>query len=446
MSDFVEHGLSVSKGQLAKLKKGGAINVKAKNIVSSADAAHRVVLGKGKSKKMMTALNKNKGFRLAVMPNEDLVAMTEGGKISLKGTVFDRRFKTPKEIKEDFGITAAEKAAKKGAKVIKKGFDEKIVESGVGKDIASQLIRTSTGTLLPGVAGFASQIMGDPTGISGNVVGSIAGDQLQRLAEKKGYGAKGRKAKNTMKAIGKVVQKIQKNPAVKDLEKQLLREGVKVAGEALSAYTGNPAAGMALERVVISGGDKLIDSGSAKKALKSSGETSSRIALEMVDDYVDNNLSGVERDVVQNALAGKYPSARDLIYDYGNSKLETLNPFSGYGVIPRKTRTGMRSMVGGRSGSSTLDKSAIFGGRMPRMVDPNAVRILKESMGGAVREMEPPSSIIQTGAPFIKRSSATFNETFIPPSPLLAKPIMGGSFRPAGGMYGGMCGGSFMPA
>ena len=442
MSDFVEHGLSVSKGQLAKLKKGGAINVKAKNIVSSADAAQRVILGKGKSKKMMTALNKNKGFRLAVMPNEDLVAMTEGGKISLKGTVFDRKFKTPKEIKEDFGITAMSKGAKQTAGVVKRGFKDKIVDSGVGKDIASQLIRTSTGTLLPATLGFASQIMGDPTGISGNVVGSIAGDQLQKLAEKKGYGAKGRKAKNTMKAIGRVVKKIQKNPAVKDLEKQLLREGVKVAGEALTAYTGNPAAGMALERVVISGGDKLIDSGSAKKALKSSGETSSRIALELVDDYVDNNLSGVERDVVQNALAGKYPNASDLIYDYGSSKLETLNPFAGYGVIPVKTRGGMRAMVGGRMSGSMLDKRAMMGGRMPRMVDPNAVRIMKESFGGALREMEAPSSVIQTGGPFIKRSSATFNETFIPPSPLLAKPIMGGSFRPAGGMYGG----SFMPA
>ena len=432
----MDYGIKVSQAQLRKLKKGGAVTLKSDNFDDS--SPNRIMVMPNTARRINTAVRKSKGVRIALKPEEDLVAMTEGGKISLKGTVFDRRFKTPKELKEDFGINAISKGAKQTAGVVKRGFKDKIVDSGVGKDIASQLIRTSTGTLLPGVAGFASQIMGDPTGISGNVVGSIAGDQLQRLAERKGYGVRARKAKNTMKAIGKVVKKIQKNPAVKQLEKQLLREGAKVASEALSAYSGNPAAGMALERVVVSGGDKLIDSGSAKKALKSSGETSSRVVLEMVDDYVDNNLSGVEKEVVENALAGRYPKASDLIYDYGSKKLDMYgNEIFGSGSVPRRGRVMMRG-----SGVKSVVKNYPKVGRVgdAGMMMGSGFRVADDRV---VTPAPMISSIIQTGSPYQRINSAAMSP-FIPSSPQLAglRSMSGGSFRPAGGMYGG----SFMAA
>ena len=438
---YMDYGIKVSQAQLRKLKKGGAVTLKSDNFDDS--SPNRIMVMPNTARRINTAVRRKKGVRIALKPEEDLVAMTEGGKISLKGTVFDRRFKTPKELREDFGINAISKGAKETAGVVKRGFKDKIVDSGVGKDIASQLIRTSTGTLLPGVAGFASQIMGDPTGISGNVVGSIAGDQLQRLAERKGYGVRARKAKNTMKAIGKVVKKIQKNPAVKDLEKQLLREGAKVAGEALSAYSGNPAAGTTFERIVVSGGDKLIDSGSGKQALKSSGKQASRVVLEMVDDYVDNNLSGVEKEVVENALAGRYPSASDLIYDYGSKKLDMYgNEMFGSGMmVPRRGRGGL--CMKGSGINKMLPKTYPIkkGDRV------GVAGMMGSGFKVADDRVVTPapmiSSIIQTGSPYQRINSAAMSP-FIPSSPQLAglRSMSGGSFRPAGGMYGG----SFLPA
>jgi hypothetical protein len=429
----MDYGIKVSQAQLRKLKKGGAVTLKGDNFDDS--SPNRIMVMPNTARRINTAVRRNKGVRIALKPDEDLVAMTEGGKVSLKGTVFDRRFKTPKELREDFGINAMSKGAKQTAGVVKRGFKDKIVDSGVGKDIASQLIRTSTGTLLPATLGFASQIMGDPTGISGNVVGSIAGDQLQKLAEKRGYGVRARKAKNTLKAIGRVAKKIQKNPMVKELEKQALREGAKVAGEALSAYTGNPAAGMTFERVVVSGGDKLIDSGSGKQALKSSGKQASRIALEMVDDYVDNNLSGVEKEVVENALAGRYPYASDLIYDYGSKKLDMYgNEMFGSGIVPRRGRGGL-CMRGGRMPGSMMDKK-----RAVNMIQGSGFRVADDRVTTPAPTI---SSVIQLGSPYQRINSAAMSP-FIPSSPQLAgrMSMSGGSFLTAGSRMGG----SFLPA
>ena len=79
--DKVEVGVSgISKPQMRKLMKGGAINVKPHNIVSPDDAPYRITIGRGKAKKMMGSFGKGKGYRLAVMPNEE-VMMIEGGKV-----------------------------------------------------------------------------------------------------------------------------------------------------------------------------------------------------------------------------------------------------------------------------------------------------------------------------------------------------------------------------
>ena len=445
MSDLVEHGVSVSRGQLSKLRKGGAINVRRPNIVSSDDAPIRVRMGRGRSKKMMNALAKDRGFRLAVMPNEDLIEMTQGGKISLKGTVFDRKFKSPAELRDTFGVTAIGKAGKKAVKgyiggvedaidgtnyvagVTKRGFNKKIVDSGVGKDIASNLIDVGANILLPAALGGLSMVAGDPTGISGNVVGSIAGKYIDEAAARKGYGL--------YKKLSKVgISKKQ----VKSAGKALLKEAAKAGGEALTAYTGNPAAGIAFEKVATTAGNKAIDSSSVKKTVQSLGPEAKMLAIELVDDYADEHLSGVERRTVEKALAGKYPNARELIYDYGNSKLEELNPpqvseynaLLGYGI--RRTRTGLR--MGGRMGC---------GGAPIRQ--PLRSRMVGMGMGSVddmVLPPQAPTPMVQVGGPQIQMFAAA-NSPFLGGSPLLAKPIVGGSFRPAGGSY---TGGSFVPS
>jgi hypothetical protein len=438
MGDFVEHGVNVSKGQLNKLKKGGAINVKRGNIVSSDDAPIRVRIGRGKSKKMMNALGKDRGFRLAVMPNEDLVGMMEGGKLgSIKGTIFDRRFKSPAELRDTFGVTAIGKAGKKavsegvaGAKdvsgVVKRGFNREIRDSGVGKQIAKDLIDIGATMVLPAVGGVAGEALlpfGGPLGAAvGSTTGAIAGKYISEAAERKGYGL--------YKKLSKVG--ISKK-MVKSAGKALLKEAAKTGGEALTAYTGNPAAGIAFEKVAVKAGNKAIDSSSVKKTVQSLGPEAKQLAIELVDDYVDENFSGAEKKAIENAMAGKYPNARELIYDYGNSKLEELNPrevnaFSGYGIVPRRTGCGLRSVMLGSGGAP---------------IRPTSFRPSQMGMGmGTVLPPQAPTNVIQLGGPAIQLHSAA-NSPMISGSPLLAKPIRtGSSIYPAGYRSGN----GFMPA
>lgn len=462
MSDFVEHGISVSKGQLSKLKKGGAINIKPSMIVAPEDAVQRIRIGRGKSKKMMNALGKGKGYRLAVMPNEDLMEVMEGGKISIKGTVLDRRFKSPAELRDTFGVTAIGKAGKAGAKgtvdtagVVKRGFNREIRDSGVGKQIAKDLIDIGTNMVLPAAGGVAGELLlGGPVGAAvGSTVAGVAGKYIGEAAERKGYGVytaiKGRGLYKKLSKVG--ISKKQ----VKSAGKALLKEAAKAGGEALTAYTGNPAAGIAFEQVATKAGNKAIDSSSVKKTVKSLGPEAKMLALELVDDYVDENFSGAEKRAIENALAGKYPSAKDLIYDYGNSKLEemnTPNAFSGYGIIPRRSSTGMRSVIRGSGMRRSMSDAGMTMGMGGAPIGPSLKQRMDMRTGaGSGMDMkvlppQAPTSVIQTGGPLIQMYSAA-NSPLISASPLLAAPIkMGGSFRAAGGRSGGMCGGSFLPA
>ena len=444
----MEYGISCSPAQMRKLKSGGAITMKPSNFVEG--SPHRIMVMPQTGRRIATAMRKNKGVRIALKPEEDLVAMTEGGRISLKsiGRAFSKAFDPKKNnVAKTFNKVGSE--LDNVGKVIKRGFNKEIVDSGVGKEIAKGLIRAGTDVILPTALGAASTLLGDPTGMSGQIVGNIAGDKLRGLAERGGYGARGKKGgstyaqrlarrtRNTFKEIGKVAKKVASNPVVKEIGKVALREGAKAAGDALSAYTGNPAAGVAFERLAVSGGDKLIETGSAKKAIGASGKQAKRMAVEAVDDYIDANLTGVEKDIAERALAGKYSSAKDLVYDYGNSKMEEMatSAFGGYG-IPRRTRGGLRMgkgmahltpayAVAMRSATSGAGMSSGFKVNDSRMVTPASA----------------PSSVIQTGSPYQRINSPAMSP-FIPASPQLAnQPISGGSFYPAG-----RSGGSFLPA
>lgn len=449
--DKVEVGVSgISKPQMRKLMKGGAINVKPHNIVSPDDAPYRITIGRGKAKKMMGSFGKGKGYRLAVMPNEELM-MVEGGKlINLKGTVFDRKLKSPAELRDTFGVTAIGKAGKKAVKgymggvedaidgtnyvagVTKRGFNKKIRDSGVGKDIASNLIDVGANILLPAALGGLSMVAGDPTGISGNVVGSIAGKYIDEAAARKGYGL--------YKKLSKVG--ISKK-MVKSAGKALLKEAAKAGGEALTAYTGNPAAGIAFEKVATTAGNRAIESSSVKKTVQTLGAEGKMLGIELVDDYVDNNFSGNEKRVLENALAGKYPNAKELIYDYGNSKLEelnypTTNIMSGYG-IPRRVRGGLR-MGGAMYYNTQPYDQAIRGIRRGGSIE--GFRVADDRMTTSAPDLGLP---IQTGSPFQRINSPAMSP-FIAGSPQLTGfrdngMMRGGSFYPAGRM-----GGSFVPS
>lgn len=436
MSDFVEHGVSVSKGQLGKLRKGGAINVKRSNIVSPDDAPIRVRIGRGRSKKMMNALAKDRGFRLAVMPNEDLVEVMEGGKVKSSAEINKAIRSAGKKAVKGYigGVENAIDGTNYVAGVTKRGFNREIRDSGVGKQIAKDLIDIGATMVLPAATGVLGEaLLPGPLGAAvGSTTGAIAGKYISEAAERKGYGL----YKKLSKAgISKKM--------VKSAGKALLKEAAKVGGEALTAYTGNPAAGIAFEKVAVTAGNKAIDTSSVKKTVKSLGPEAKMLAVELIDDYADENLSGVERRTVEKALAGKYPNARELIYDYGNSKLEELNPpqvseynaLLGYGI--RRTRTGLR--MGGRmcGGGGAPIRSRSFSGMRMGMGMDSAVGM------DMVLPPQAPTPMVQVGGPQIQMFAAA-NSPFLEGSPLLAKPIrVGGSFRPAGGMY---TGGSFVPS
>lgn len=424
---IMEFGISVSPAQMRKLKSGGAITMKSMNFVE--DAPNRLRVMPNTARRIQTAMKKDKGVRIALKPEEDIVAMTEGGAISLKsiGRTLRRTAKKARRVATDlyedaapevermYNIAAPE--VRKGAKVVKRGFNKTIVDSGVGKEIAKNLIRAGTDVILPGALGAASMALGDPTGMSGQVIGNVAGNYIKGAAEKGGYGL--------FKTLNKVG--IKKKSVVKlgkRVGKVAVRLGAKAAGEAISAFTGNPLAGAAFEEIAVAGADKAIDSGSASKGFKTAGKRAvtraKMVAVEAVDDYIDNNLTGAEKRVAQKALAGKFPSASDLVYDDDGE-----TGFSGMGMmLPRRTRGGLRMGMGMarltpayRSAKVGYGMSAGFKVADDRMVTPATA----------------PSSVIQLGSPFQRINSAAMSP-FIAGSPqLVNRPISGGSFLPAGG-------------
>jgi hypothetical protein len=434
----MDYGISCSPAQMRKLRSGGAVTMKPSNFDDG--SAHRMMVAPATHRRIQTAMRKNKGVRVALKPDEDLVAMTEGGKVSLKSIG-----KALKKATYDTGS-----AYKQTGNVIKRGFDKKIVDSGVGKEIARQLIDVGTKYVLPEGLSALSMMAGDPTGMSGQIVGDMAGERLNALAARRGYGL--------FKTIKKVtgVNKKAIVSAAKTVGKTAVRVGAKAASEALTAYTGNPALGNALERVAVKSADRAIDSKNAKDILKNASRgarsEAKMIAVEGIDDYIDANLTGVEKDVAQKALAGKYPSASDLVYDYGNSKIEEMgNEMGGFG-IPRRTRGGLRMGRGAAhltSGYDTAMRSIRMGGAIP-----SGMAVADDR---SVASMSAPSGdVIQTGSPYQRYASPAMSP-FIAGSPQLVGQGMGGyggnSMKPRMGsgvfkqlMGSGTCGGSFLPA
>jgi hypothetical protein len=365
---IMDFGIRCSQAQMRKLKNGGAVLIRPDNMDETSPI--RMMLCPQTARRVNTAMRKNKGLKIALKPDEDLIDAMTGG--SLKS---------------------------------------------IGKKLAKTLIPVATDVVLPTALGGLSMALGDPTGISGAVASNLVKKLIDRKMEKKGQGVK---PKKIVKKISKFVKKIGKNPLIKELGKTVLEEGSAAVGDALTAYTGNPGASMALEKSVKKSRKLLKENkGNFKEVVKSTAKDIKRVAVEEVDDWIDKNLTGIERDIAQGALAGKYPTASDLVYDYADSKAEQL--FSGYGV-PKKTRGGIRNQFRLRSGVS--------GGNPRRMgkgmanLTPNydvAVRSIRTTRGG----------MIQTGSPYVEENSPAMTP-FLAGSPQLSGFKEGGSFLPAG--------------
>ena len=403
---MIEHRLSLSAPQIRKLKEGGAITVKPSGMVGT-DSPYSVMLRPQTARRMATAMRKQKGLRISLKPDEDLLQETQGGKISLKS------------IGKTLGKTARDVGG-----VYKKAFT-----SDDAMKTYRQLGHYGLDIGVPILAGVAGEMLGGPAGAAaGSALGSIAADQIGRRT---GYS----QGKGFYKALKKYTG-INKTD-VKKTAKSMARIGAEVAGEAITAYTGNPMAGKAFEKVASKTAQAAIDGG-VKKGVKAGKSVIKDVAAEAVDDYIDKNLSGAEKGVAQKALAGKYPSAKDLIYDYGNSKLEesfdTVETMTGYG-IPRRTRGGLRM-----GGSAYLSPSYNTAMRSIRIGGGDGMAVADSR---TVTVTPPPSDIIQLGGPYARFSSPSMSP-FISSSPQLMKPITGSGMKPCD--CGGRCGGSFLPS
>lgn len=427
----MDYGISISPAQMRKLKSGGAITMKPSNFDESSKM--RLAVMPQTSRRIQTALKKMKGVRVALKGDEDVMAMTEGGMVSMVkegGATYAQRlarrtrraFAPVERAAVDIG-----RKAKKTGEIIKRGFNKEIVDSGIGKEIAKGLIRAGTDVILPTALGGLSMLAGDPTGMSGQMVGDIAGSYIKDAAERGGYGVGkrpkkvvvseqngqmvvggstykqrvARRAKNTFKQVGRAVKKIISDPIIKDLGKRALRSATQRAGEALGAATGNPALAIALERVATKAGDELIDTGDLRKSGRVAKGEATRAVNEVVDDVIEE-IKMAQQDIPMM--------------------------FSGYG-IPKKTRGGLRmgmgmKMRGGKDCGCMMMGSG-FTAKDGRMITSG----------------EAPSSVIQTGSPFQRKASPAMTP-FIASSPQLSGFKQGGSFLPAGVKVGG----SFVPA
>jgi len=186
-----------------------------------------------------------------------------------------------------------ERGIRKVSAKTKRGFNKSIVDSGVGKEIASTLIDVGADVILPAGTTGLSMLMGDPTGLSGAVVGKIAGDQIQKAAEKKGYGMKGYgmkgKALTTQK---KVMAEYFKQMGLaekraKALTNKVFREGEQVLDRDEVKISGGKITLKGVRKDLLKGAKEIWRE--ARPVLKFAGET----ALDMAEPFVESGIRTV---------------------------------------------------------------------------------------------------------------------------------------------------------
>lgn len=380
---YVPHQIHLTPMQASKLMSGGAINIPIHQMGS--DKGSEVILLKApNAKKLLTGFKRNKGVRIMLEPDEIEATMMKGSGINI-GKAFK---KLGRDIKKT-ATSAGRAIDKEVLKPVAKGFKKEIIDSGVGKEIARNLIDVGTSVVLPTALGGLSMLAGDPTGMSGQMVGQVAGQQLDRLAEKHGYGitsqADAKKKymalirsmrgmseaeKNKIKGSGFFktlkkwtgVGKTQFLKGAKQMGKEAVKVGSMAIGEAVGAYTGNPVAGAMLGASLEKAGSRAVDSiqpskgklgikFDPKSGINSLKQDAKMYAIEAVDRQIDK-LPPELRSVAEDALAGKYPDASSLVRDAVQTQMTTT---AGFGMRP--TLRGVRKAGRGATQSKAFKQA-----------------------------------------------------------------------------------------
>lgn len=185
-------------------------------------------------------------------------------------------------------LSDIKKGVRKASAKTKRGFKKEIVDTGVGKKIASTLVDVGADVLLPAGTSALSMALGDPTGLSGAVVGKVAGDQIQKQAEMRGYGLKGKaltSQKNKMTEHFKMMGASPKH--AKALTNKVFREGEAVLDMDEVAITGGKISLKKVKKDLIKDAKQIWRE--ARPILKYAGET----AMSMAEPLVESGLKTV---------------------------------------------------------------------------------------------------------------------------------------------------------
>ena len=230
---------------------------------------------------------------------------------------------------------------KKTGKKIKKGFDKKIVDSGIGKKIAKELIDVGVDVLLPSATTALSMALGDPSGLSGAVTGKLLSNQINQATEKRGYGYgvsrnKLKQLKDEMATLFKEVAKSPKH--AKALANKVFREGEDVLDMAEVKITGGKISLSKVKKNLISGAKKIWKE--AKPILKAVGET----ALAYGEPLIEEGLKTVAMSYgVDPATADL--SSKIFTGSVKESAQEKLNKFSKKSKSPEEALDKVSALV-----------------------------------------------------------------------------------------------------
>ena len=317
---------------MTKMMKGQGVNIPFHQMGSDKGDVV-VMLHPQNARKLLTAYKKCKGMRLVMSPMEMQHTMTHGRGINI-GKAFKKlgrdikrgAEKLGKDIKHDVIDPAGKALTSKDAMSVYKTIGKHAIEQGI-----------------PALTTLGSMALGDPTGMSGAMVGNIAqqyasdayskqvgnglygGAMPDPATARKHYMAmirsmrgmsEAEKAKIRGSGLFQMLHKIgiKKKDVIggiKDVGKKVVRHGAQAIGTAIGAYTGNPMAGAMLGDALGRAGEIGLDSiqpskhgikfdkGEAVSSLKKDMRELGKVELQrMVAEKVPPEYQGIAQEVI----------------------------------------------------------------------------------------------------------------------------------------------------